>query len=59
MRPAARHQRPPAKPILAVIRPRVLQMLGLILGIIQLALGIGLLFTALDVQAPAIQELLR
>jgi len=35
MRPAARHQRPPA------------------------ALGIGLLFTALDVQALAIQELLR
>jgi len=48
-----------ARPILAVIRPRVLQMLGLILGIIQLALGIGLLFTALEVQALAIQELLR
>ena len=42
-----------------MIRPRVLQMLGLILGIIQLALGIGLLFTALGVQALAIQELLR
>ena len=46
-------------PILAVIRPRLLQMLGLIRGIIQLALGIGLLFTALEVQALAIQELLR
>lgn len=44
---------------LAVIRPRVLQVLGLILGIIQLALGIALLFTALDVQALAIQALLR
>jgi hypothetical protein len=42
-----------------VIRPRVLQMLGLIRGIIQLALGIGLLFKALEVQALAIQELLR
>ena len=42
-----------------MIRPRVLQMLGLILGIIQLALGIGLLFTVLGVQALAIQELLR
>ncbi len=48
-----------ARPILAVIRPRVLQMLGLILGIIQLSLGIGLLFTAVEVQALAIQELLR
>ena len=38
-----------------MIRPRVLQMLGLI----QLALGIGLLFKALEVQALAIQELLR
>ena len=44
---------------LAVIRPRVLQVLGLILGIIQLALGIGQLFTALEVQALAIQALLR
>ncbi len=34
-------------------------MLGLILAIIQLALGISLLFTALEVQALAIQELLR
>ena len=42
-----------------MIRPRVLQMLGLILAIIQLALGISLLFTALEVQALAIQELLR
>ena len=48
-----------ARPILAVIRPRVLQMLGLVLGIIQLSLGIGLLFTALEVQALAIEELLH
>ena len=40
-------------------RPRVLQMLGLVLGIIQLALGISLLFTAVEVQALAIQQLLR
>ena len=33
-------------------------MLGLSLGIIQLALWIGLLFTAVKVQAPAIKELL-
>ena len=48
-----------ARPILAVIRPRVLQMLALVLGIIQLSLGIGLLFTAVEVQALAIQELLH
>ena len=48
-----------AREILAVIRPRVLQMLGLVLGIIQLSLGIGLLFTAVEVQALAIRELLR
>jgi multiple antibiotic resistance protein len=48
-----------ARPILAVIRPRVLQMLGLVLGIIQLSLGIGLLFTAVEVQALTIQELLH
>ena len=34
-------------------------MLGLILAIVQLALWIGLLFTALELQALAIQELLR
>jgi multiple antibiotic resistance protein len=48
-----------ARPILAVIRPRVLQMLGLVLGIIQLSLGMGLIFTAVEVQALAIQELLH
>lgn len=42
-----------------MIRPRVLQMLALVLGIIQLGLGIGLLFTAVEAQALAIQELLR
>jgi hypothetical protein len=31
---------------------------GLVLGIIQLALGIGLLFTAAEVQALASQQLL-
>jgi hypothetical protein len=34
-------------------------MLGLVLGIIQLALGLGLLFTSFVVQALAIRELLR
>ena len=34
-------------------------MLGLILAIVQLALWIGHLFTALEPQALAIQELLR
>jgi small neutral amino acid transporter SnatA (MarC family) len=48
-----------ARPILAVLKPRVLQMLGLVLGIIQLALGLGLLFTSFEVQALAIRELLR
>jgi len=48
-----------AGPILAVLKPRVLQMLGLVLGIIQLALGLGLLFTSFEVQALAIRELLR
>ena len=48
-----------ARPILAVIKPRVHQMLAIVLGIIQLALGMGLLFTAVEVQALAIKELLR
>lgn len=48
-----------ARPILAVIKPRVLQTLGIVLGIIQLALGIGLLFTAVEVQALAIKDLLH
>jgi len=48
-----------ARPILAVIKPRVLQKLGIVLGIIQLALGIGLLFTAVEVQALPIKDLLH
>jgi len=48
-----------ARQILTVVRPRVLQMLRLLLGFIQLAFGISLLFTAVEVQALAIQELLR
>ena len=48
-----------ARQILTVIKPRVLQMLGLVLGIIQLSLGIGLLFGAVEVQALTIKELLR
>jgi multiple antibiotic resistance protein len=48
-----------ARQILTVIKPRVLQMLGLVLGIIQLSLGITLLFGAVEVQALAIKELLR
>jgi hypothetical protein len=34
-------------------------MLGLVLGIIQLSLGITLLFGAVEVQALALKELLR
>jgi multiple antibiotic resistance protein len=48
-----------ARQILTVIKPRVLQMLGLVLGIIQLSLGITLLFGAVEVQALALKELLR
>jgi len=48
-----------AREILTVIKPRVLQMLGLVLGIIQLSLGITLLFGAVEVQALTIKELLR
>jgi multiple antibiotic resistance protein len=48
-----------ARQILTVIKPRVLQLLGLVLGIIQLALGISLMFGAVEVQALAIKELLR
>lgn len=48
-----------ARPILAVLKPRVLQMLGLVLGIIQLALGLSLVFTSFEVQALTIRELLR
>ena len=48
-----------ARQILTGIKPRVLQMLGLVLGITQLSLGIGLLFGAMEVQALTIKELLR
>jgi hypothetical protein len=42
-----------------VIKPRVLQMLAIVLGIIQLAMGIRLLFTAVEVQALPIKHLLH
>ena len=48
-----------ARQVLTGIKPRVLQMLGPVLGIIQLSVGVGLLFGAVEVQALTIKELLR
>jgi multiple antibiotic resistance protein len=47
-----------AQPILKVLKPRVLQLFGLVLGIIQLSLGLTLIFSAMELQALVIKELL-
>jgi multiple antibiotic resistance protein len=47
-----------AKQILYVLKPRILQVIGLVLGVIQLSLGLGLIFSALELQALVIKELL-
>jgi small neutral amino acid transporter SnatA (MarC family) len=47
-----------ARPILRVIQPRFLQLLGLVLSVIQLALGFSMIFTALEIQALVLRQLL-
>jgi multiple antibiotic resistance protein len=47
-----------AKPIVRVLKPGILQIIGLVLGVIQLSLGLGLIFSALELQALVIKELL-
>jgi multiple antibiotic resistance protein len=47
-----------AKQILYVLKPRILQVIGLVLGVIQLSLGLGLIFSALELQVLVIKELL-
>lgn len=47
-----------SQPILKVLKPRVLQLFGLVLGIIQLSLGLTLIFNAMELQALVIKELL-
>jgi multiple antibiotic resistance protein len=48
-----------ARPILRVVQPRFLQLLGLVLSVIQLALGFSMIFTALEIQALVLRQLLR
>ena len=48
-----------ARPILRVVQPRFLQLLGLVLSVIQLALGFSMIFTALEIQALVQRQLLR
>jgi multiple antibiotic resistance protein len=47
-----------ARPILRVIQPRFLQLLGLVLSVIQLALGFSMIFTAVEIQALVLRQLL-
>jgi multiple antibiotic resistance protein len=47
-----------APQILQVLKPQILQVIGLVLGIIQLALGLSLIFSAIELQALVIKELL-
>ena len=48
-----------ARPILRVVQPRFLQLLGLVLSVIQLALGFSMIFTAIEIQALVLHQLLR
>jgi small neutral amino acid transporter SnatA (MarC family) len=47
-----------ARPILRVIQPRFLQLLGLVLSVIQLALGFSMIFTAVEIQALVLRQIL-
>jgi len=47
-----------ARPILKVLQPKVLQLFGLVLGIIQLSLGLTLIFGAVELEALVLKELL-
>ena len=48
-----------AKQILNFLKPKVLQVLGLVLGIIQLALAINYIFAAIDLQVLSINAILN
>jgi multiple antibiotic resistance protein len=48
-----------ARPILRVVQPRFLQLLGLVLSVIQLALGFSMIFSAIEIQALVLRQLLR
>ena len=48
-----------AKQILNFLKPTVLQVLGLVLGIIQLALAINYIFAAIDLQVLTINAILN
>jgi multiple antibiotic resistance protein len=47
-----------ARQILRVLKPQILQVVGLVLAVIQLSLGLGLVFSAVELQALVIKELL-
>jgi multiple antibiotic resistance protein len=46
-----------ARQIIRVLRNQALQVLGLVLGVVQLSLGLGLIFSAIELQALVIKEL--
>ncbi len=48
-----------AKQILNFLKPTVLQVLGLVLGIIQLAISMNLIFSAIDLQVLSINQILN
>jgi multiple antibiotic resistance protein len=47
-----------ARQILHILKPQVLQVIGLVLGVIQLSLGLSLIFSAIELQVLVIKELL-
>lgn len=48
-----------ARPILAILRPAILQVVGLVLGVMQLALGLQVILNAIQIEALTLQELLH
>jgi small neutral amino acid transporter SnatA (MarC family) len=48
-----------ARPILRTLKPETLQVLGLVLGVMQLALGLEFILSGIQLEALSLQELLR
>jgi multiple antibiotic resistance protein len=48
-----------ARPILRILTPATLQILGLVLGVMQLALGLELILSGIQLSALALQDLLQ
>lgn len=48
-----------ARPILRTLKPETLQVLGLVLGVMQLALGLEFILSGIQLEALSLQDLLR